>query len=73
MKKQKATTISSRVKSNRILYGLTMEELAVACRVGKSTLYYHLQNPDKLTLGELKGLSKKLHMPIYELVGEQGN
>nr|DAR29973.1 MAG TPA: SOS-response transcriptional repressor [Caudoviricetes sp.] len=73
MKIQKAINISSKVQYNRTLYGLTMEELAVACRVGKSTLYYHLQNPDKLTLGELKGLSKKLHMPIYELIGEQGN
>lgn len=73
MKKQKAITISSRVKSKRDLYGISMDELAIACRVTTNTLYRHLRTPDIMTLKELKALSKKLHMTVSELIGEETN
>ena len=50
-----------------------MDELAIACRVTTNTLYRHLRTPEIMTLKELKAISKKLHMTITELIGEEVN
>ena len=67
---KKLVNISKIIKSKQMLYGISMGELAIASRVSTSTLYYHLRHPDQLRLGELIAISKKLHTPISELVGE---
>jgi hypothetical protein len=59
----------------KIRYGMEMqqvthEELALAVRITKQTLYHRYKRPDEFRLCELRQVSKKLHVPILELLGE---
>lgn len=56
------------IKSKQLLYSVSADDLAFECDIAKSTFYYHMRNPDRFTLKELRAISKKLHIPITDLV-----
>jgi len=72
--------VSPAEQSNReiiakIRYGMEMqqvthEELALAARITKQTLYHRYKRPDEFRLCELRQVSKKLRIPLLELLGE---
>lgn len=60
----------------RIHYGMMMrqvthEELALAARITKPTLYQRYKHPEDFKLSELRGISRKLNIPLGCLIGIQ--
>jgi hypothetical protein len=49
--------------------GVSHEELALAARMTKQTLYHRYKHPEQFRLCELRGISSKLHIPLLELLG----
>lgn len=47
--------------------GKTRDELGEIIGKGAQTTGWRLKNPDTLTVGELRALGKKLHIPIEDL------
>lgn len=47
--------------------GKSREELGAIIGKGAQTASERLKNPDTLTLGELKRLARKLHIPVEDI------
>ena len=47
--------------------GKSREELGTIIGKGAQTASERLKNPDTLTLGELKRLARKLHIPVEDI------
>jgi hypothetical protein len=60
----------------KIQYGMTKrqvthEELALAARMTKQTLYHRYKCPDGFRLGELRRVAKKLNIPLQKLLFDE--
>lgn len=51
---------------------ISHEELALAARITKQTLYNRYNKPDGFRLYELRLVSIKLHIPLSDLLGDRG-
>jgi hypothetical protein len=56
------------IKYGMGLLGFSMEQLARAMYKDKVTLYRRFNHPEDFTLGELRAISTKLHIPLEKLV-----
>jgi hypothetical protein len=73
-----ASELQNREIVAKIRYGMEMqkvshEELALAARMTKQTLYQRYKKPDQFRLSELRKISDKLHIPLIELLGVSGS
>ena len=63
--------LSATVIKYLCLRNVTVPDLAITLRMSRPTAYDRLHNPEKFTVGELRKLITKLHIPreeIYEAI-----
>lgn len=60
--------IIATIKYGMEMQQVTHDELALAARITKQTLYHRYQKPEQFRLDELRKISSKLHIPINELI-----
>jgi hypothetical protein len=63
----------AKIKYEAELLDVTPEELALAARVSRATLFNRYKRPDEFRLCELKQISRKLRVPLYELLNVEVN
>jgi len=67
--KRHLEAVTLNIKSESERQGLTYKEIAVATRVGKTTIQNRLNNPQKFELEELFLIAKKLKITVPQLLG----
>ena len=50
---------------------ISLDEMALHMDISRSTLYRRLNDPDTLTLGELKQAAKLLKVSVTEILGKE--
>jgi hypothetical protein len=68
-----AAELQNRTIVANIKYGMEMSnvnpsELAVVMRTSPKTVYSRLKHPEEFRIRELRAISKKLHIPIEQLI-----
>lgn len=63
---QKNTLLIGTIRKYLSMRGATVEDLATSARVGETTMYRRMREPDELTLGELRAIVRKLQIPVDE-------
>ena len=56
------------IEKKRVLYGITMPELAISARVSQATMYNRKREPETLTLKEMQSIAKRLHTSVVNLL-----
>lgn len=56
------------VEKKRVLYGVTLPELAISARVSQATMYNRKHHPETLTLKEMQAIAKRLHTSVAKLL-----
>ena len=56
------------VEKKRVLYGVTLPELAISARVSQATIYNRKYRPETLTLKEMQSIAKRLHTSVAKLL-----
>ena len=56
------------VEKRRVLYGVTLPELAISARVSQATIYNRKRHPETLTLKEMQAIAKRLHTSVVDLL-----
>ena len=56
------------VEKKRVLYGVSMPELAISARVSRATMYNRKRKPETLTLKEMQAIAKRLHTSVVNLL-----
>lgn len=65
--KQNHSVIAA-IKYGMTMYDVSSEQLALAMRKDRMTLYRRMKRPGDFTLDELRSVSTKLHIPLEKLV-----
>lgn len=52
------------------LYDVTVDDLAIAARMSRKTIYNRIRQPENFSLKELRGIARKLHTTVSGLIGE---
>lgn len=60
--------IAAAVKYGMSLYGITPTQMALSMRCCPMTVYNRLNHPEDFTIGELRSISAKIHIPLEKLV-----
>ena len=56
------------VEKKRVLYGITMPELAISVKISQATIYNRKYRPETTTLKEMQAIAKKLHTSVVNLL-----
>lgn len=64
--------IIAKIKYGMEMYGVTADDLALAMRTSTVTVYARFKDPGTFRLGELRAVTKKIHVPLISLLGEGG-
>ena len=56
------------VEKKRVLYGISMPELAVSAKISQATIYNRKKEPETLTLKEMQSIAKRLHTTVVNLL-----
>ena len=56
------------VEKKRVLYGVTMPELATSAKISQATIYNRKKGPETLTLKEMQAIAKRLHTSVVNLL-----
>ena len=56
------------IEKKRVLYGITMPELAISAKISQATIYNRKKGPETLTLKEMQAIAKKLHTSVAKLL-----
>ena len=56
------------VEKKRVLYGVSMPELAMSAKISQATIYNRKKEPETLTLKEMQAIAKKLHTSVVNLL-----
>lgn len=70
---QQNREIVAKIRYGMEKYQVSHEELALAARMTKQTLYHRYKRPDEFRLCELRLVSKKLHIPLSEFIEQNNN
>lgn len=49
------------VEKKRVLYGITLPELAISAKISQATIYNRKREPETTTLKEMQAIAKRLH------------
>ena len=71
--KPSETELSNRVIRCNIeryqgLKGLTLEDIALAARVNRASIYRRMNDPGLFRLDELRRVAQRLHVPLIDLL-----
>jgi hypothetical protein len=61
-------TIVANIKYGMEMTGVSPDELALAMRTTTKTVYSRFKHPEEFRIRELRAISKKLHVPIEQLI-----
>lgn len=61
-------TIIAKIRYGMEMAGISSQELALAARIDRATLYNRYNNPGSFRLKELRQISDKLRIPLNELI-----
>ena len=56
------------VEKRRVLYGVTLPELAISAKISQATMYNRKRKPETLTLKEMQAIAKRLHTSVVGLL-----
>lgn len=56
------------VEKKRVLYGVTLPELAISAKISQATIYNRKRHPETLTLKEMQLIAKRLHTSVVDLL-----
>lgn len=62
-------SIIASIKYGMEMQNVTTDDLALAMRTSTVTVYARFKDPGTFRLGELRAVSKKIHIPIEKLMG----
>mgnify|MGYP000985134599 CR=1 FL=1 len=65
---QQSRAMLATIKYGMEQAGVESDELALAARVSRATYYDRLRDPGQFRLNELRGISKKLNIPLEQLI-----
>lgn len=63
-------SIVAKIKYGMEMTGISSQELALFARMDRATLYNRYKSPGDFRLKELRRISKKLHIPLNDLISE---
>ncbi len=66
-----ARNLIAKIEYGRSLAGITKTELATAARMHYNTMTLRYHDPNTFTLGELRRISAKLHLPLAYLLSDK--
>lgn len=65
---EKNVSLSRSIKACMERTGIKREKLVIKARISMPTFYKHLNDPDKITLGELRAYIDTLKMPKEDIL-----
>ena len=65
---EKDLTLPRIMKANMILYAVPHQRIEKALRISQSTFFKRMRDPDSMTVGELRGCIKILHMSDEDIL-----
>lgn len=56
------------IEKKRVLYGVSMPELAISAKISQATIYNRKYRPGTTTLKEMQSIAKRLHTSVVNLL-----
>ena len=65
---QENRAIVAAIRYGMSMYSIDQRSLALAIKADRTTLYRRFNHPEDFTIGELRAISLKLHIPLENLM-----